>query len=204
MKKMSAIVGVLMLVAAAGAQGAIYDYTAGGLNGSDWTLEGWDADGAFSSHFNAGISMDGTSVNFTPNTPEGDYLRVSARGAMTWTVLQPGEYIESVTFSYWGSGLSNYFRARAYEMGAKEKLSDSTATAWDGPTGVAWVDESATLTFTTDDNVQKIGLGFYHTDSWCDWNVGVKNVTITTAVVPEPATLALMGAGLVSLIRRRK
>jgi hypothetical protein len=184
-----------LIVLAVPAFGTVYDYTTSGMNGSDW----------------AGIS-NGNWLGWATVTPSDDRQKVTyswssdgaGMGSMMaalWTA-PAGETITNVTFNYEYNLDPSLFTPVIYTPGATEKsLSTTTPIVWQA-NAYGWSSGSDSITFSEDDNVQKVAVGL-NVPKWGlgGYFVEFSDVVITT--VPEPATIVLLSLGGL-LLRRKK
>ena len=187
---------VLVAVCVVPALGGMYDYSEGGMDGSDWSLQKHDA-GYIDVVYSSSIYSD--SVLFVHQFNQATSYR--SREAMVWEAPE-GEYITQVQFN-WDHNLSPWAMSGAvFLMGETEYLNGSTTMTWTS-SGEGWAEGSETLTFTEAQHVTKIGLGFAtHDCSYPGWSVSMKDPVITTA--PEPATMGLLTIGGLGVLLRRK
>jgi hypothetical protein len=192
----------MMSVCVGTSQGATYDYRDVGtldLNDGDWIRKtfGTFFDTFYSSTLNE-HSLNFTHV-FSDATPGSGSDK---RGAYVWTA-PVGEYITAIQFDY---------AASVARMPATVFIDTNPAAALNGY-DVAWNTTTNAanglnqlVEFDLEDEIQSVGLGFFlNTGSFQTDQVQFAQVRVTTAPIPEPASLALaFGGGLVMLARSRR
>jgi hypothetical protein len=196
---MKAMLGLgMVLCLAVSAWGTVYDYTEGGMNGGDWQLQKYDA-GYWDVIYSAGAYSDYVSLRHTYSNA----TTYPNRGAYVWSA-PTGEYITQVQFD-WNHNLAPAAWSQAvFDLETGASLDASTSIAWTAD-GYGVANGSATLTFTQAQDVTRIGLGFATPQhSYPEWGMVFSEVVVTTAPVPEPATMGLLGLGSGLLVLRRR
>ena len=123
-------------------------------------------------------------------------------GALVWSA-PAGEKITQVSFTYVNSLIPAQWAQVVYKLAPAANLDATTPVLWTAP--LALTAQSQTLNYVPGDDVQRIGLGFQTiTNDYPGWLANFSGVTITTTVIPEPASLGLLVLGVLGLCWRRR
>lgn len=196
MKRMVGTMVVTLLLTGL-AQATVYDYTAAGMDGSDWQLQKVD-NYYWGALYTAENGPD--YMNFR-GILDCAYYGLN-RGALVWDA-PVGEYITKIEFKASCNTDQNGFKQVIYTLAPSDALSATTPIAWNETS--TYLNNADRIVTFADASTTSIGLGFDTPGTvYNGWVVGFRDVVITTAAVPEPMTLALLAAGGVAGLRRRQ